>query len=152
MSVIRDITRSNLPTREVAELARISGRRLSACLAKGFSLRVLVGDGVEDPIELPEDALRMLVEILSLMARGDAVNLVPVHAEMTSQAAADFLSVSRPFLVSLLEAGVIPHHKTGAHRRVYLRDLLLYRTRRDAECEVALNALAEQAQGPKLGY
>lgn len=152
MSVIRDITRSNRPPREVAELAHISGRRLNACLAKGAALRVLVGDDAEDPIEVPEDALRLLVEILSLMARGEAVNLVPVHAEMTSQAAADFLSVSRPFLVSLLDAGVIPHHKTGAHRRVYLRDLLLYRTRRDAECEAALDALAKQAQELKLGY
>lgn len=130
------------------ELARTSSRLLAACIGHGPTARLRVIDGKEE-IEVPVAALRMLVDILANMAAGNAVSLVPIHAELTTQEAADFLNVSRPYLIGLLERGELAHHKVGTHRRIYFRDLQEYKRVSD---EKALQALAEMtAEAQKLG-
>ena len=141
----------SLPTQQDAELARTSSRLLAACIGQGSSARLRVIDG-DGEIEVPVVALRMLVDILANMAEGNAISLVPIHAELTTQQAADFLGVSRPFLVGIVERGEIPHHKVGTHRRLYFRDLLEYRKQRMGQSQAALEALAGQAQKLGLGY
>lgn len=140
-----------LPNARDAELARDSGRLLAACIGKGPTARLRVIDG-NGEIEVPVSALRMLVDILAHMAEGQAISIVPTQAELTTQEAADFLGVSRPHLVSLVERGELPHHKVGTHRRIYFRDLMVYREQRMARSRAALDALAEQAQKLGLGY
>jgi excisionase family DNA binding protein len=97
-------------------------------------------------IRLPYSILRVLMEVVHEMARGNAVRVMPIHAELTTQQAAELLNVSRPFLVSLLEQGEIKYRKVGTHRRILLEDLIVYKDRRDRERLSALDELAKEDQ------
>ena len=105
----------------------------------------LVGPGSEPAIELPEAVYSLLLGILDAMRQGAAISLVPVTQDLTTQEAAELLGVSRPYFVKLLEANVMPFHSTGTHRRVYLRDLMSYKTQRDGGRREALNQMAADA-------
>jgi excisionase family DNA binding protein len=104
------------------------------------------------PVRIPTSALRLLLEVLTEIGQGNAVSIIPIHAELTTQEAADVLNVSRPFLVQLLEKGDIPFHKTGTHRRVRYQDVMDYKNSIDGERRNALAELAAQAQELDMGY
>ena len=144
-----------LPTAEEVAIARESGRALSTYLqTREATQQIEISDdtGGAHSVRVPVSALRLLVEVLAEISEGNAVSIIPIHAELTTQEAADVLNVSRPFLVQLLERGEIPFHKIGSHRRIRYQDVIAYKARIDAKRSKALNALAEQAQALKMGY
>lgn len=144
-----------LPTAEEINLARASGRTLSAYLqrqAETQHIEIVDEQGETHSVCVPVSALRLLIDVLTELGEGNAVTIMPIHAELTTQEAADVLNVSRPFLVQLLERGDIPFHKIGTHRRVRYRDVLSYKQQIDAERHKVLDALAEQAQELDMGY
>lgn len=142
---------SQMPTEQEARLADESSRLLAAHIGLGDGARLCVIDG-DQGIEVPMIALRILVDILAQMAKGNAVCVVPVHAEVTTQEAADFLNVSRPYLVRLLESGDLPFRKVGTHRRVMFTDLMQYRAGSRTRRKQALDELTREAQELGMGY
>jgi excisionase family DNA binding protein len=144
-----------LPDESDRELAVQSSRSLAGHLQGLIEARLSLtkkGKPTVDNVVLPKSALKLLVDLLNEMARGNAVTLIPVHAELTTQQAADLLQVSRPFLIGLLNTGEIPFRKVGTHRRVLFKDLMTYRQTVDAKRSKALDELTKQAQELNLGY
>ena len=86
------------------------------------------------------------------MAKGNAVTLIPVNAELTTQQGADPLNVSRPFLIEQLENGIIPYRKVGTHRRILFNDLLAYKQTMNHKRLDVLGALSAIDQELGLGY
>lgn len=87
---------------------------------------VVEGKPGAEVLTVPRGAVELLARILAHLAAGQGVSVVPSHAELTTQQAADMLNVSRPFLIGLLEAGEIDYRKVGKHRRVRASSLLEY--------------------------
>jgi excisionase family DNA binding protein len=100
-------------------------------------------DGEQVP--LPAEVYRVLRQVVEVMRQGKAILVAPQGLVLTTQEAADFLGVSRPTLVKLLEDGAIPFEKPNRHRRVRLHDLIDFQQRRRAERRAALNRLTEDA-------
>ncbi|MCW2929390.1 MAG: hypothetical protein JWM19_352 [Actinomycetia bacterium] len=103
----------------------------------------LAGD---DAIVVPREAAVLLAKILGFLASGEGVNVMPESAELTTQQAAEFLNVSRPYLIKLLESGEIPFRLVGTHRRIRFRDLDEYKSRDDLERRHAADELTQLTQ------
>ena len=102
----------------------------------------LIGPGGERH-RIPQAVVSGLARMAEVLARGDAVTIVPVGTVMTTQQAADLLNVSRQYLVRLLDEGKLPYDRTGKHRRLKIEDVLAYKQRRDVERDAQLDELAK---------
>lgn len=139
-----------LPNKKESQLARTAFLALRGELNDAEETTELkLGDQV---IEIPRQAVELFSEILHKMSNGEAIMLIPLHKEITTQEAADILGVSRPYIVKLLEQGDIPYRKLKRHRRIRFEDLMIYKERSDREMERALDELAAEAQELGMGY
>lgn len=141
------------PSAQDAAIARVSGQLLSRYVRQKRPLTLRVTDvDQERPIELPAGAVALLMEILEAMAAGRGVTLMPENAELTTVQAAEVLNVSRPFLIKLLDEGMIPYRKVGKHRRIRMEDVMAYKAAIDREREAVLDQLVSEAQEQDMGY
>jgi excisionase family DNA binding protein len=136
------------PTRAEADLAAKASRSLSRHAAGALKIRM--DDGEE--LTLPASAAKMLTHMLTELSLGNAVTLVPAYAEFTTRQAADYLNVSRPHVVKLLEQAKMPFHMAGTHRRIKFSDLETFKQSHESSRLRALSELAAQAQELDMGY
>lgn len=99
-----------------------------------------------EQIVIPESVYQVLRTVVHAMASGNVINVITQKPEMTTQQAADYLNVSRPYLIKLLEQGDIPYFHVGSHRRVHFEDLKKYKQHRDTERSKFLDELIAQSQ------
>lgn len=140
-----------------AAMAQAAQRCLMAALDHSRAARIALVDEAGHTegaplIELPPKALRFMADVLGLMAQRKPIVLMPQKLELSTQEAAAFLNVSRPFVVKQIEAGRLACRKVGRHRRVLFEDLLAFQKQMHATTEDALQQLADQAQELGLGY
>jgi excisionase family DNA binding protein len=122
-----------------ATIARNAAEKLAAVAKTKQDIKIIVQDDLKIVVPLPARAVDL---ILTQMANRAPFSIIPHHAEFTTQQAADFLNVSRPFLTKLLDEGKIAHRMVGRHRRIKAGDLVQF----EAESrEKRKNALAELA-------
>ncbi len=127
-----------------AAVAARAARRIKDYLANHSDdlIEVLAETGDADALVVPRPAATMLAQVLSLLAKGQGVQIMPDRAMLTTQQAADTLNVSRPYLIKLLEAQEIPFEMVGTHRRIAFAELLKYKRRDDQRRRVVLDELA----------
>ncbi|MBL9156855.1 MAG: excisionase family DNA-binding protein [Verrucomicrobiales bacterium] len=125
---------SLFPDEELAELAKL--------FAKPDQVALIDDQG--NRTHIPEALFAHLARIVRLMAERRAVVMMPEDEAFTTQAAANYLGMSRQFFVNLLECGEIPFHRVGTHRRVTFKDLLEYERKRDRTRREGLDRLTEE--------
>ena len=143
----------HLPTAQEAEEAKITSRALSKYVHnERLHLKIASNNNESEDLILPGYAINLLLTMLTEMSKGNAITVMPIHAELSTQETAELLNVSRPHLVDLLEQGKIPFRKVGTHRRVLANDVFDYKQRMDEARFKALDDLAAQAQELGMGY
>jgi excisionase family DNA binding protein len=144
MAVLDRQRKTPIPTEADIKISTQSSRVL-ASLTNSHSqtqkITVESENGKEESLLIPSVAYELLIDILSQISQGNAVTLVPVQAELSTQQAANLLNVSRPYLIKLLESKKIPYRKIGKHRRILAKDLYQYKADIDAKRSQSLDKL-----------
>ncbi len=138
-----------LPTPESESETRKFTELLETLQTAPSKRPALVGPHNEE-IELPKEAFEVLVQVYEAMRQGLAIHVAPLNAQLTTQEAADYLGISRPTLVKLLESGAIAFTKPGRHRYVRLDDLIAYADSVRVNRAESLDELARDAEAQGL--
>jgi excisionase family DNA binding protein len=131
-------------TDEEALAAREALAKLKSVAAEGTEIGLRVARK-PDVVPLPARAVALIVDVLTAMADRKPVSVVPHEAELTTKQAADFLNVSRPYLVGLLDKGEIKHRVVGTHRRVLVADLMAYKQKSDEARRAAIARMVAES-------
>ena len=140
IGVVEEVGMSTFPV-SIAESEEEQVRELAQMMIRQRA--ALVGPD-DHRHEIPDSVYRLLLSVLKIMQEGKAVSIVPQMQELTTQRAANLLGVSRQFFVRLLDDEKLPFHRTGTHRRVYLKDVLEFRKRRDQQRKGSIERIAKE--------
>lgn len=136
------------------EMVRVAQRCIMAALdhSCAASITLTTDTGEHPTVQVPPAALKLIGQLLGAMSEGRPIALMPTDQEFTTVEAANFLNVSRPFVIKEMEAGRLPHRKVGSHRRIALEDLLAYGHQMRARQTHALEKMADNARDLGLDY
>lgn len=134
-------------TPDQLEMLSTAERMLMEALDRSRAATITVesDDGAAPPIAVPPQVLRILARTLGLLAQGQPVTLISEQQEMTTVEAANYLNVSRPFVIKEIEANRLPHRMVGTHRRILFKDLLEYSHAMRGRQQQALDDMAADA-------
>ena len=136
-------------TDEEALIAREALAKLKPLAEAKTDIKLRVAEKADVVVPLPARAVDLIVDFLTAMVERRPVSIIPHEAELTTKQAADFLNVSRPYIVGLLDKGAIPHRLVGTHRRVRVADLMEYKKRTEQDRRAAIARMVAESQ--KLG-
>jgi excisionase family DNA binding protein len=136
------------------ELARVARRCIVEALdrSRAVTIKLSCENGDVSPVELPPTALKLIGQVLGLMSEGKPVTFMPAKQELTTVEAANFLNVSRPFVIKEIKEGRIPHRMVGAHRRIPIDGLIAYANAMTVSREAALDELSQLSSEMDLDY
>ena len=136
------------------EMVRVAQRCIMASLdhSRAAVITLTTDTGEHPTVEVPPSALKLIGQLLGAMSEGRPIVLMPTEQEFTTVEAANFLNVSRPFVIKEMDSGRLPHRKVGAHRRIALEDLLAHAQKMRATQASALDRMAENAHELGLDY
>jgi len=150
---IRQVSPPPMSPQEI-EMARAAQRCIMEALdhSRAASITLTTTDGSHPTVELPPAALKLIGQLLGAMSEGRPITLVPAKQELSTVEAANFLNVSRPFVIKEIEEGRLPYRKVGTHRRIAFEDLVTYARDMRKRQERALERMAEHARELGLDY
>ncbi len=139
---------------EDKEMVRAAQRCIMASLdhSRAASITVTTDTGERPTVGVPPTALKLIGELLGAMSEGRPIMLVPAEQELTTVEAANFLNVSRPFVIKEIESGRLPHRKVASHRRIAFGDLIAYARKMREQQAGALDRMADNARELGLEY
>lgn len=150
---IRQVLPPSMSPQEI-EMARAAQRCIMKALdhSRAAAITLTTTDGSHPTVELPPAALKLIGQLLGAISEGRPITLMPAKQEFSTVEAANFLNVSRPFVIKEIEEGRLPHRKVGTHRRVAFEDLVNYARKMRKRQELALERMAENARELGLDY
>jgi len=151
MSAMNQRRPPQIPTYEETAQARDAARQLARLLPGGARpLRLVAESDGRETISIPPGAVRLFLDALTQLGQGHAVTIEPAKVELTTQEVADYLNVSRPYVVKLIESGKLPARLVGTHRHVSFPDLAKFDEEDREIGRAALDELARIDQELKL--
>lgn len=150
---LNQVVPKNMTPKEI-EMARVAQQCIMESLdhSKAVVITLTTDKGTHPTIELPTVALRFIGQLLGAISEGKSITLTPSQQEFTTIEAANFMNVSRPFVVKEIEAGKIKHRMVGTHRRIAVEDLIEYMNVMQQKQQDALDRMADNARELGLDY
>lgn len=141
----------HLPTDEEIAQAREASRQLTRMLPEDQRpLRLVTANNQHQMISIPPGAVRLFMEVLTQLGQGRGVTILPKKAELTTQEVADYLNVSRPYVVKLIESGKLAARSVGTRRRIAFVDLVKFDEDDRMRRRAALDEIAQTDQSLDL--
>jgi len=136
------------------EMARVAQRLIMESLdhSRAAAITLTTDLGEHPSVDLPPAALRFIGQLLGAMSEGRPITLIPSKREFSTVEAANFINVSRPFVIKEMEAGRLKYRMVGTHRRVTFEDLVEYMDAIQKKQQAALDRMSENARELGLDY
>lgn len=110
-----------------------------------LGLAKLIGNNGEE-IPISDSEYQLLRKVVQAIKAGDTVYINKQNSKLTTQEAGDFLNVSHPYLIKLLQQGEIRYIQVGSQQRINLLDVTKYKEKRDKKRREGMQELSQFLQ------